>query len=161
MYIKTTAATALTVLLLALQGQTVAAYDPEKLDDTLKATTNAAKGVLTKVLDRLSSSPTICPDLHFKTGIVSASAHCQLFEDFEAMEECRNFGNSCISIPGRWGCGSWELEDGSGGRGCLFQPRRTPRGVILPKVIFDFDDDDLGGMWDYTSHRDLYYQRTQ
>ncbi|KAG0311586.1 hypothetical protein BGZ97_011785 [Linnemannia gamsii] len=160
MYIKTTTATVLTVLLLALHGQTVAAYDPEKLDDTLKATTNAAKGVLTQVLDRYRNSGIVCPHLHFKTGIVSTSAHCQLVEDYGAMDECRAFGSSCIVFPGRWGCGSWELEDGSGGRGCLFQPRRAPSGVKFPKVKFDFDD-DLGGMWDYTSHRALHYQRTQ
>ncbi|KAF9200398.1 hypothetical protein BGZ49_009388 [Haplosporangium sp. Z 27] len=128
-------ALALIALFLTVQGE---AYDPDKLNDTISATVSSAKGLLTNIINVYSYDPIVCDDYKFKAKIIATSALCQLQDDLEAMQTCQNFGDDCIAIPGRWGCG--KLEGGE--RGCYFRPTRVPRGSKVPKIVFDDETED-------------------
>ncbi|KAI8345250.1 hypothetical protein B0O80DRAFT_286068 [Mortierella sp. GBAus27b] len=137
MKIKTTAAIAL--ICLAAHSE---AINFGRLLRTVKSTASGIDTILGGILGVYKNDPVVCAEQRFKSKVVATNAWCQLFEDFDAMEACQNFGADCVSVPGRWGCGSIETEHGNE-RGCLFQPRRLPNGAKIPKIKFDFDDDDL------------------
>ncbi|KAF9200397.1 hypothetical protein BGZ49_009387 [Haplosporangium sp. Z 27] len=126
---------ALVALFLAVQGEANGSYE---LDDTINATVNSAKGLITNVLNYYRDDLIVCPDLQFKTQIISTSALCQLKDDLDATTSCQYFGGKCIAAPGKWGGGSLE----GGGRGCYFLPRRDPSVSRLLKIVFDDEDND-------------------
>ncbi|KAF9128318.1 hypothetical protein BGX30_014372 [Mortierella sp. GBA39] len=136
MKIKTSSA--LVVLCLAAHGE---AFNFGELLGTAASTLKGAS-TATNFLGVYKQDGVVCPEVQFKAKVVSTNSLCQLVEDFESMDACRSFGSSCVSIPGQWGCGSVETR-GEPQRGCLFRPRRAPRGRTLPKIIFDFEDDDV------------------
>ncbi|KAG0042849.1 hypothetical protein BGZ89_006733, partial [Linnemannia elongata] len=75
----------------------------------------------------------ICPNQEFEAKVVSVNALCRL-EGEESNESCRQFGEKCIGMKGKWGCGNFDGEDD---RGCLFRPRFSPAGTRASKIVFD------------------------
>jgi hypothetical protein len=130
------------VVALALLGfatQTEAIFNFGKV---LRTTANAMKScdiIVNNILGVYKQDNIVCPEQQFKARVIATGAFCQLENDQESIAACQSFGQDCIAIPGRWGCGRL---DGDPRRGCLFQPHKAPTGRRLPKVIFD-DDDDL------------------
>ncbi|KAF9925877.1 hypothetical protein FBU30_004433 [Linnemannia zychae] len=128
---------AIAMVYLAAQSE---AYNFGKLLGTTAHSMNGA-GILVNTFLNHFKDPVVCPENHFKSKIMSTSALCQLVDDNDALDVCRSFGSSCVSVPGRWGCGYIETKLGKQ-RGCFFEPRRPPSGVKLPRVKFDNDKGD-------------------
>ncbi|KAF9207840.1 hypothetical protein BGZ49_010428, partial [Haplosporangium sp. Z 27] len=74
---------ALVALFLAFQGEVNDRYE---LDDTINATVSSANGLINNALNYYRDNLVVCPDLQFKTQIISTNALCQLREDFGAMD---------------------------------------------------------------------------
>ncbi|KAI8345249.1 hypothetical protein B0O80DRAFT_285942 [Mortierella sp. GBAus27b] len=125
--------------LLGLVSQTEA-FNFGRILRTTANTMNSASTIVNSILGVYKDDGIVCPEEQFKARVVATGAFCQLENDNGAIAACQNFGQDCIAIPGRWGCGRLDNDPR---RSCLFQPHKAPRGHKFPKIIFDSDDDDL------------------
>ncbi|KAG0352139.1 hypothetical protein BGZ54_002940, partial [Gamsiella multidivaricata] len=115
------------------------AYNPQNLDATVHATVNSAKGLITSILNPIfdESEGVMCPEPTFKAKIIAINSLCQQKFNKDAMTLCRYFGQKCIAVPGKWGCGYFD-NDEKNSRGCLFRPVSDYPGI--PSITFDDEE---------------------
>ncbi|KAF9992210.1 hypothetical protein BGZ79_003377, partial [Entomortierella chlamydospora] len=81
----------------------------------------------------------VCPRNEFQAKVISVNALCQLPGDKASDESCRLFGERCIGMRGKWGCGNFDGEENH--RGCLFRPMFSPNGPGS-NIVFDNEVDE-------------------
>lgn len=106
------------------------------LIDTIRDTVEGANslvGIVNAIHETHAQGGIICPREEFQAKSVAVTALCQLPGE-ESDESCRRFGEQCISMKGKWGCGTLDRNNK---RGCMF----SVMGAYDPNVVFD---DEVG-----------------